>query len=114
MAEELDITRRRGDTYANEIQVVSNVDGVTPIDITGYSFLQTVDPERKPADDTNNLFQIIGVILNASSGIVGFSPSDVQADNLGKYFHDIQMTDDSGKIRTVAAGRYTLVQDVTK
>lgn len=110
------ITRKRGDTYADEWEVTSETTGAA-IDITGYTFLLTVDPEKAPEDDTNNLFQITGVITDAENGLVEFAPSSVQADNLGSYFYDIQMIDDTSptpRKRTIDSGKYKFVQDITK
>lgn len=108
-----DITRRRGDTYGNEFQIISETTG-QPLDITGFSFLLTVDPEPDPLNSDNNVFQITGTITGAATGLVEFAPNATQADNLGAYYYDIQMTDDSGRIRTIQTGKYLLVQDITK
>jgi len=107
------ITRKRGDTYANEWKVISKATRQA-IDITNYDFLLTVDPEISPEDDSNNLFQIVGVIVDAEAGIVAFALSEEQADNLGLYYYDLQMTDDSGAIRTIDDGKYRFTQDITK
>ena len=108
-----DITRKRGDTYADVFQITSKVTGM-PVDITGFAFLLTVDPEKAPVSNTNNLFQITGAITDAPNGKVGCALSAPQADHLGSYFFDLQMTDDQGKIRTVDSGKYKFVQDITK
>ena len=44
-----DIQRKRGDTFGEEFQVVSETTG-QPIDITGFTFLMTVDPDDNPTD----------------------------------------------------------------
>jgi hypothetical protein len=109
----IDITRRRADTYAEEFQVISETTGL-PIDISGgYVFLLTVDPQDDPAGDTNNLFQLTGSIVDGPNGIVEFAPNDSQADNLGSWFYDVQMTV-GGRKRTIAAGRWSHDQDITK
>ena len=108
-----DITRKRGDTYANEWQVTSETTGAV-IDISDYTFLLTVDPSKTPADDTTNLFQIVGVITDGENGLVEFAPSPEQADNIGSFFYDLQMTDDSDRVRTIDAGKYKFLQDITK
>jgi hypothetical protein len=107
----MDIERKRGDTYPIEITVLS--DGVA-LDITGASFLLTVDPAKEPTDATNNLCQLTGVITDAPTGAVSFTPTANQMDAVGKYFFDIQMTDASGAIRTIDAGKFVLKQDITK
>ena len=108
-----DITRKRGDTYANAWVVTSETTGAV-IDITDYDFLLTVDPEKAPVADTNNLLQIVGVIADGPNGLVEFAPSLEQSDNLGSYFYDVQMIDADGAIRTIDAGKYKFVQDITK
>ena len=108
-----DIKRKRGDTYGNEFQVISETTGL-PIDISGYSFVLTVDPQDDPAGSGNNVFQLTGTITDAANGLVEFAPNATQADNLGSWFYDVQMTDGSGRIRTILDGRYIVVQDITK
>lgn len=108
-----DITRKRGDTYADEFSVLSGTTGLV-IDITGFTFLLTVDTEKNPLDATNNLYQLMGVITDASNGLVEFVPSSSNTDLLGKYYFDIQMTDGAGRIRTIDKGFYKFVQDITK
>ena len=108
-----EIIRKRGDTYANEF-IIKDSAG-TVIDITGYSFTLTVDPQKNPTDDSNNLFQLAGNITDGPNGAVEFAPSAVQADQEpGTYYYDLQMTDLSGAIRTVALDKYKFVQDITK
>ncbi len=109
-----DITRKRGDTYANQIKVMSKSSN-TAVDITGYSFVMTVDPSNAPTSSANNLFQITGVIDDATGGLVSFAPSALQADQtVGRYYYDIQMTDNSGAVRTIQTGAYIFEQDITK
>ena len=107
-----DFRRFRGDTYADEIIVTDLNDD--PIDVTGYTFLQTVDPSPAPEDDTNNVFQVVGIIVDGPAGRVQFLPTVIQSDNVGNWFHDIQMVDGGGIIRTIDNGRYDIIQDITK
>ena len=73
------ITRKRGDTYADEITVKSKATGL-PINITGYTFTMTLDPEKSPATAANNLYSLTGTIVDAPNGRVEFAPSALQAD----------------------------------
>lgn len=107
----MDIVRKRGDTYPIEITVLA--DGVA-LDVTDATFLLTVDPSKSPVDNTSNLFQLVGVITDPVAGKVLFTPSDPQADHVGKFYYDIQMIDSSTAKRTIAEGKYTLTQDITK
>jgi hypothetical protein len=107
----MDIERKRGDTWPIEITV--NADSV-PLDVTGTSFILTVDPSKAPTSNTTNLFQLNGVVTNGPNGRVAFTPTPSQVDRVGKFFYDIQMTDGTGAKRTVAEGKFILTQDITK
>lgn len=108
-----DITRKRGDTYADEFTIKS-ASTKLPINITGYTFLLTLDPEKSPATADNNVYQLVGTILDAAAGRVEFAPSALQADLVGSYFYDVQMIDGAGRKRTIITGKYRYVQDITK
>ncbi|OPZ07196.1 MAG: hypothetical protein BWZ07_03371 [Alphaproteobacteria bacterium ADurb.BinA280] len=108
-----DLKRMRGDTYADEFIIKSPVTG-QPINITGYSFKLTVDTNKDPVDDTTNVYSLNGVIVDAANGRVEFSPSDVQADQIGKFYYDVQMLDGSGRKRTIVKAKYEFTQDITK
>jgi hypothetical protein len=110
---EVNICRKRGDTYPFTC-TIKDGDG-NAIDITLYSFLLTVDPNPDPADALENLFQLVGTILDGPNGIVSFEPSALQADQTpDTYYYDIQMTDDAAKIRTILRGQFVISQDITK
>lgn len=107
------ITRRRGDTYADEIVIKSKTTGL-PINITGYSFTMTLDPKKDPADASGNLYALTGTIVDAAAGRVEFAPTAMQADHVGAFYYDIQMTDGAGRKRTVALDKYVYTQDISK
>jgi hypothetical protein len=96
MAEILgNIEMTRGDSYP----LVMTVKGKTsrlPVDLTGYAFKLTVSTEKAPVDDTNQVFQVVGVVdpdqvLN--KGKVSFTPTTLNTANvLAKGYYDIQMT----------------------
>lgn len=109
-----DITRKRGDTYADEFTIKSAATGL-PLNITGYTFTLTVDPSKEPADATSNLYALTGTILDAANGRVEFAPTALQADQpIGTYYYDVQMVDGAGRKRTIVAGKYVYKQDITK
>lgn len=108
-----DLTRKRGDTYADEWAIISETTG-QPIDITDHTFKLTVDPSEEPDTDSENLFQLTGVLTDPTNGIVEFAPSAAQADHVGSYFYDVQMTDPAGRLRTIDKGAYVFTQDITK
>lgn len=108
-----DITRPRGDTAADLI-TVQNSAGVA-IDISGFTFVLTVNSLENPPDSTTEIYSIAGVILVALSGTVEFVPLTANANQLPAiYFYDIQMTDDVGRIKTIDKGKYTYTQDISK
>lgn len=107
------ITRKRGDTYADELTLTSSSTGL-PINITGYSFLLTVDTKQYPTDETTQVYQVVGTIISGVNGRVEFAPSAMQADNVGDYYYDVQMLDGAGRKRTIVSGKYKYVQDITK
>lgn len=109
----LDLCFSRGDTVPWTFTVKDNA-GV-PVDITGFSFLLTVDPSPEPTTSTNNLFQLTGTITNPTGGVVRFSMTALQADQApNTYYYDLQMTDGAGKIRTISKGEFVFEQDITK
>lgn len=108
------IYRKRGDT-APDVIVVTDADG-EPRDLTGYSFKLTVNAERNPADATGQLAQVVGMINgDPLTGRVQFPWTALKADQQpGKYWYDIEQTDASGFILTVAKQKYVFFQDITK
>jgi hypothetical protein len=108
-----DFTRKRGDTYADEIIVKSKATGL-PINITGYTLVMTLDPSATPADSSKNVYQLTGTILDAVNGRVEFAPSPTQANQVGGFYYDVQMIDGAGRKRTILAGKYKYVQDISK
>ena len=109
----MNLTRKRGDSFADEIAILASDGSV--VDVTGYSFLLTVDPSPEPTTNANNVFQVTGTVLDAANGLIEFAPTAVQTDvTPARYYYDIQMTDDVGRIRTIASGTYTITQDITK
>lgn len=108
-----DITRMRGDTYADEFTIKSKKTK-RPIDITGYTFTLTLDSRQNPTDETTKLYQLTGTIIDGPSGRVEFAPSAVQADRVGDFFYDVQMVDGATRKRTVVKAKYKFKQDITK
>lgn len=108
-----DISRKRGDTYADEFTIKSKKTKAA-INLTGYSFVMVVDPNVGPTSSATNLFQIAGEIVDAATGRVAFAPTEPQADHIGIYYYEVQMIDATNKKRTVASGKYTFTQDIAK
>jgi len=110
---EVSICRARGDTFPWTFTILDSAGAA--VDITGFSFLLTVDPQEDPPDATGNLFQLVGTIPLGTDGVVRFSMTALEADQEpNEYFFDLQMTDGTGKIRTIAKGPFEFHQDITK
>lgn len=110
---EINLIRARGDTTGDVFEVKDKDEAA--LDITGYSFLLTVNTSKTPTDITNQRYSLTGNITDAVSGVVEFAPDAVEADQApGTYYYDIQMTDLGGKISTKVKGKYKYIQDITK
>lgn len=115
-----DLTRARGD---DETQTLVLRDRQTRqvLDLSGYSFLLTVntleDPDTATSPGTVVLTMTGG---GAADGSIVFTPtSDVDAmvPNVDEesYFYDIERTDmTSSRKKTILKGRYYIFQDITK
>jgi hypothetical protein len=105
--------RRRGDTYPF---VLSLKDGAgAALDITGATFLLTIDPSPTPENSAANIAQLTGTIVGpATNGQVRFTPTAPAVGTLGVLFYDVQMTEAGGGIRTILVGQWSVEQDVTK
>lgn len=109
----MDIERKRGDSYADEFTITYKETGV-PVNLAGCTFLLSLDTLASPPDGTTQVYQLTGVVSDPTKGVVGFSPTTTQADKVGYYYFDVQMTDATGAVRTIASGRYVYKQDITK
>ena len=110
-----DIEWYRGDSYPLELTIKDKTSGLV-IDLTGYSFLLTVDTLKEPPDDTTKVFDVIGVLDgDPTTGKVSFTPTAIQtAIDPAGYFYDVQMTDASNNIRTIAKNKWKILQDISK
>ena len=107
-----DICVSRGDSPV--IPVTVEDDAGAAINITGGTFLLTVDPSSKPTDASNLVFSVAGVILIAVDGTLTFSPTTTDTDQVpGTYFYDVQMIL-AGSTRTILKGKFEIQQDITK
>ncbi len=114
-----DLEWYRGDSFPITLTVktktVDDVPGV-PIDITGYTFLMTVNSVKDPTTIEHQMFQVNGVLdADPTTGKVVFTPTTGQTDiPPAKYYYDVQMTDNAGHVRTVAKFKLVIRQDITK
>jgi hypothetical protein len=108
------LTYYRGDSYPQIFTILNAATGAA-VDITGYTFKLTVNRDRKPTDASNQLFQIAGIIADAAAGQVSFSfESGHTGINPGQYYYDVQMTTDTGDVRTIVKAVFEVTMDVTK
>lgn len=108
----MNIYRYRGDTYP-DLFTITDSDGST-LDITGHTFLLSLDRLRAPLNTSTRLYQLTGTIVDGPTGQVSFAPTAQQASIVGNFYYDLQMTDDLGDIKTVQTGIYSFTQDITK
>lgn len=106
-----DISRVRGDTY--RIRRTVKASGAV-VDITDWTFLLTINRVAKPVDASDQIAQIAGVIFDATSGVVDFTPSEADVDVAGSYFYDIEAIDAGGETTTPGKGQFIISQDITK
>jgi hypothetical protein len=107
------IERKRGDTAPDEITV--------PFDNTGFAYLLTINTAKDPEPVGP---PIVGAVLVSSIGALTPGPTEstvsfpfsVANGNQapGRYWYDIQQTDASGRIKTIAKNEYIFHMDVTK
>ena len=105
---------KRGDDFPSQFKIVED-DGTTAINITGWAFTLTVDPNKNPATDASNLFSVGGILDDALNGLVSFAPTASNTDiAVKKYWYDIQQIDGAGKKRTIVKDRFIIEMDITK
>lgn len=107
------LSRKRGDTYADEFVFKSATTGL-PLNVAGYTFLLTVNSDKQPIDISTQKYELTGTILDAPNGRVEFAPTAMQADLVGNFFYEVQMTDTSNRKRTIISDKYVYTQDITK
>ena len=96
MTTTLNLSRTRGDTWPQGM-TISNPDG-TPMDLTNKQVLLTVNEEEEPTDTINQLFQVVGTITDATAGKVEFPLTAEQADNVGLFYFDVEVSDAANPI----------------
>lgn len=109
-----EIDRVRGDTKPIPFILTTDDTGL-PVDITGYTFLLSVDTQQNPPDAVTQVFQVAGSIIDAPNGKIQFQLTIGQADQTpGTYWYDVQVTEASGAIVTLLKGKWRVRQDITK
>lgn len=113
MTTSINIERYRGDTVPDQFTIKDSAGAV--VNITGFTFLLSVNTEAKPTDVTNQVYQLTGTITDAPNGKVEFAPNASEADQTpGTYYYDVQMIDGASAKSTIVIGKYKYIQDITK
>ena len=108
-----DLYRKRGDTYSVKLTITNTAGEVQ--DISGKTFVLTVASTENPDDATTEMFQLVGTITDAPVGKLEFPMSLSQANNVGEFFFDVEMTTTAtDERRTVLKGAFMMEQDITK
>jgi hypothetical protein len=113
----INLTRARGDTYAEIFQLKQAGD---PVDISADTFTLTLDTREDPSDSSTQFGSAwAGVIVDAGQGIFSLAPTLTDSNALvpgTPYFYDVQWVDGggAGPKRTIIKGQLTVVQDITK
>ncbi len=115
IAQTLDITCRRGDSFSLTLNFKQS-DGTTSLNITGYEFemevRSTEDDEGTPVISKTDADI---VIVDASAGQVSVTiTDDIMADIFGdSYVYDIQAISSAGLTTTWVTGSFTVNEDIT-
>lgn len=120
---ECDLFRKRGDT--KDFVIIIKDAGGNREDIDGWTALLTITVAKAPlASPPDVVFQAVGTPDPASPQtptttgrmIFDFSAFTTQSPQIvpGKFFYDVQVTDNSAKDCTVLEGKYEIGQDRTK
>jgi hypothetical protein len=113
--ESIPLYRKRGDDYPMEFTIYDDADPKAPINITGFAFRMVVDPSDCPADASNNVLDLTGVLSDAPNGVFQFNPSVAQMEfTPDTYYYEIQMTDGAGNLRSIVKSKFIMEQDLVK
>lgn len=106
------IKRRRGDTTRIRV-CVKGLLGAEE-DISGASFRFTVNRHPYPAGAGEQVFQVLGDVIDPVAGIVEFPIEDGNEQHAGFFYFDVEMIDPAGLVNTILFGWYHVQQDITK
>lgn len=107
------IVRTRGDTVPDSFTVSNTATGEI-VNLSSCLFKMTVSTDPNPVDESTKVYQLDGTVTDPSKGVVEFTPTADQADHVGYFYYDIQMTDSYGRILTLVKDTYVYTQDITK
>ena len=104
----------RGDSKTFSLNFTSN--GITPINITGWTIYYTVKRELGDNDADAVIHKIITVHTDPTHGQteIVLNNSDTQNLDTETFWHDIQVVNLAGKINTIITGQLNVLADVTR
>jgi len=106
------ITRKRGDDYSIFLELTDGAN--LPISLTSTTATLSVNKKREPTTG-DYIFQTTGIIYgDDADGVYEFPFESTRADNVGKFYYDVELTDSGGKVRTVGDGVMIFKQDIGK
>jgi hypothetical protein len=112
------IERKRGDTAPDKITIMDFDNPGSPLDITGFAYLFTINSVKDPDPSIpygDEKLQLIGTIPLGTDGIVLFNWNTTNANQEPRqYWYDVQQIDLSGTVKTIVKNTYTFYQDVSK
>lgn len=92
-------------------------DGETrlPLDLSGSTFILTVDTRKAPTDTSTKVFSLTGVSESPLTGVIFFYPTKANMNLDPKtYYYDIERTNAQGNKKTLVVGKFIITQDITK
>ena len=109
------ITMHRGDSF-NIVFTLKDAATGLPLNLTGSTFILTVDRKQNPVDSNTRLFTVNGSLDGTpSNGRVTFKPLTTHTATAGNYYYDVQMTTAAtSQVRTVVKDQFIITQDITK
>ncbi len=119
-AVDFEICIQRGDTFAWTIRLEDTA-GVA-IDLGTNTYVLTTNTDSDPPDNTNEIFQLTGTVLNQTTN-TGEIQFQVSAANWTTFdgvttapdtvFYDLEENSGSG-LRSIAKGDFKVEQDISK
>ena len=106
------LTFVRGDTWQFQVVITSDEAGVTPVNITGYTFAA----QCRTAPDISAISGTATcTVTNGAAGelLVSWSATTTAAISPGLYYWDLQQTA-GASVTTIMAGQITVLADVTR
>lgn len=108
----VDLVVTRGDTKRITFNAKTSSGSIINV-ATWTSILLTINSEKEPADDTNQIAQLTGEIAtDGSDGKIFFNPDPNVP--VGRYYYDCQAIDSNSEKVTFVKGKFKVIQDRTK